>query len=53
MRVLVTLEGERGERPRVLRFDPPSANELVDAAAELEARLARACAEALERRRRR
>lgn len=50
MRVLVTLDGAAGERPRVLRFDPPSANELVDAAAELERRLADACAEALARR---
>lgn len=43
MRVLVTLEQE-GDRPRALRFDPPSANELVDAGAEVE----RAIADAAE-----
>ncbi len=33
-RVLCTLE-QPGDRPRVLRFDPPSANELIDAAEPL------------------
>jgi len=35
MRVLVTLEQD-GDRPRALRFDPPSANEIVDAGARAE-----------------
>lgn len=34
-RVLVTLEQE-GDRPRALRFDPPSATELIDAGTEVE-----------------
>ena len=38
-RVLVTLEQE-DDRPRALRFDPPSANELIDAGAEAERVLA-------------
>lgn len=42
-RVLVTLEQE-GDRPRVLRFDPPSATELIDAGAEAEREIARAAA---------
>ncbi len=53
-RVLVTLEPgpyDAPQRPRVLRFDPPHANDLVEAAAPLEARLRRACSEALARRR--
>ncbi|MBX3185422.1 MAG: hypothetical protein KF819_00340 [Labilithrix sp.] len=51
-RVLVTLEAlEASERPRVLRFDPPYAQELVAAAAELEAQIAVLCARALRRRR--
>lgn len=48
-RVLVTLEQE-GDRPRVLRFDPPSANELVDAAAPLVGVLRGFVERALERR---
>lgn len=45
MRVLVTLEATSpGERPRVIRFDPPHANELVDAAREAERVIAAACA---------
>jgi hypothetical protein len=39
MRVLVTLEQE-GDRPRALRFDPPSANEIVDAGRDAEQTLA-------------
>jgi hypothetical protein len=49
LRVLVTLEQE-GDRPRVLRFDPPSANELVDAAGPLIVKLGVAAAKVLERR---
>lgn len=48
-RVLVTLE-EEGSRPRVLRFDPPSSTELIDAARELERLLADACVRVLARR---
>ena len=44
LRVLVTLEQEN-DRPRVLRFDPPHANELIDAGAEAE----RVITEAAER----
>jgi hypothetical protein len=40
-RVLVTLEAE--PRPRVLRLDPPYANEIVDLAIELERSLGEAC----------
>lgn len=49
-RVLVTLE-QAGDRPRVLRFEPPSATELIDAARDLERLLADACAKALSARR--
>jgi hypothetical protein len=45
MRVLVTLE--TGERPRVLRFDPPHATELVDLAREAERVIGEACAKRL------
>lgn len=38
-RVLVTLEQE-GDRPRALRFDPPSATELIAAGVEAERALA-------------
>jgi hypothetical protein len=48
-RVLVTLE-QPGDRPRVLRFDPPSASELIDSARELERLLGEACAQVLARR---
>ena len=48
-RVLVTLDNA-GERPRVLRFDPPYASELVEAAAGLERRLGEACAAAVRAR---
>lgn len=43
-RVLVTLE-QPGDRPRVLRFDPPHANELIDAGAEAERVIAAAAAQ--------
>lgn len=42
-RVLVTLEQD-GDRPRALRFDPPSATELIDAGAEAERALGEASA---------
>jgi hypothetical protein len=53
LRVLVTLAPPDGtaERPRVLRFDPPSANELVEAAAPVEAALREACTRVLRPRR--
>lgn len=45
MRVLVTLEAAApDDRPRVVRFDPPHANELADAAAEAERVIAAAAA---------
>lgn len=50
MRVLVTLE-QPGDRPRVLRFDPPSANELIDAGRDAEDAIAAAAATAIRRRR--
>jgi hypothetical protein len=40
-RVLVTLE-QAGERPRALRFDPPSSTELIDAGAAAERAIAEA-----------
>jgi hypothetical protein len=56
-RVLVTLEpgdasadADPRPRPRVLRFDPPWASDLLDAAAPLEAKLKVACARMLRRR---
>ncbi|MBS2015885.1 MAG: hypothetical protein JST00_23560 [Deltaproteobacteria bacterium] len=49
-RVLVTLEAPVGERPRVSRFDGVSAEELAAAAGAVEAKVARACEEALARR---
>jgi hypothetical protein len=48
LRVLVTLEAV--PRPRVVRFDPPQAIELLEAAKRLEELLGAACARALERR---
>ena len=48
-RVLVTLEQE-GDRPRALRFDPPSAMELIDAGAEAERAIADACLRAIAKR---
>lgn len=52
MRVLVTLEAAaKGERPRVLRFDPPHANELIDAAREAERTIGDACEVAIAKRR--
>ncbi|MBX3227847.1 MAG: hypothetical protein KIT84_22825 [Labilithrix sp.] len=47
-RVLVSLEST--PRPRVLRFDPPSANELRDAGAAAERIIADACERTLARR---
>lgn len=53
-RVLVTLAPAPGEaRPRVVRFDPPWASDLLEAATELEARLREATASALRARARR
>lgn len=49
-RVLVTLEPEASDRPRVLRFDPPSSTELLEAAAPLESALRDACARTLAKR---
>jgi hypothetical protein len=48
-RVLVTLD-RAGDRPRALRFDPPSAIELIDAGAEAERAIAEACARMIARR---
>ena len=42
-RVLVTLE-QFGERPRALRFDPPSATEIIEAGAAAERAISEACA---------
>jgi hypothetical protein len=46
MRVLVTIQGE-GERPRVVRVDPPASGELVDAAADVIGYLTARAAEKL------
>jgi hypothetical protein len=43
-RVLVSLEGNAGERPRVLRLDAPQAIELVEAGREIERLIGDACA---------
>jgi hypothetical protein len=48
-RVLVTIEQD-GDRPRVLRFDPPHAPEIIEAARELERLLGAACEAALRAR---
>jgi hypothetical protein len=48
-RVLVTLEQE-GDRPRALRFDPPSSTELIDAGAEAERAIAELAAIKIARR---
>ena len=48
-RVLVSVESE--PRPRALRFDPPSSDELRDAAREAERMIGEACVSALARRR--
>jgi hypothetical protein len=48
-RVLVTLEQE-GARPRALRFDPPSATELIDAGARAEAAIGEAAAVRISKR---
>ena len=49
-RVLVTLE-QPDQRPRVLRFDPPSSTDLLAGTGPLEAELTIACRTALTRRR--
>jgi hypothetical protein len=50
-RVLVSLEPAAGEpKPRALRFEPPYASELRDAALDAERVIAEACAKALRRR---
>lgn len=48
-RVLVTLE-QPGDRPRALRFDPPSSTELIEAGAEAERAIADSCAIKIEAR---
>lgn len=51
-RVLVTLESTaQGERPRVLRFEAPHAEEITEAAKASEALVEEACVAALARRR--
>jgi hypothetical protein len=49
-RVLMTLEPNPGERPRVVRIDAPHGDDLLREAAVLEAALSAACAEKLRRR---
>jgi hypothetical protein len=49
-RVLITLEPNPGERPRVVRIDPPHGDELLREASALEAALGAACAVKLRRR---
>lgn len=49
-RVLITLEPSPGERPRVVRIDPPHGEDLLREASALEAALSAACAEKLRRR---
>lgn len=49
-RVLVTLD-QPGDRPRVLRFDPPSSTDLLANAGPLETAITIACRIALTRRR--
>ena len=48
-RVLVSIDAE--PRPRALRFDPPSANELCDAGRAAERVIEEACMRVLARRR--
>lgn len=43
-RVLVTLEPGPGSRPRVLRFDPPYADELIASGGDVERVVGEACA---------
>lgn len=51
LRVLVTLvPSPATTRPRVLRFDPPHATELIEAASGVEARVSDACVAVLRRR---
>ena len=49
-RVLVTLEPNPGERPRVVRIDAPQGGDLLRETSALEAALSEACAEKLRRR---
>lgn len=49
-RTLITLAPKAGERPRVVRIDPPHASDLLREAAPLEKQLASACVDALRRR---
>lgn len=49
LRVLVTLE-QPGDRPRVLRFDPPSSTALLEQGNPLATEIERACRAALARR---
>lgn len=51
-RVLLTLVPPPGERPRALRFDPPSADELIAAAHPAESVIAEACLHVLRQRER-
>lgn len=48
-RVLVTLD-QQGDRPRALRFDPPSSTEIIDAGREAERAIAEGCARAIAKR---
>ena len=48
-RVLVTL-AQQGDRPRALRFDPPSSTEIIDAGAEAERVIAELAALKIARR---
>jgi len=50
LKVIVTLEAEDGERPRVVRIDPPHVAELAAAAREVEELIGSACVDALRRR---
>ncbi|HSO37504.1 MAG TPA: hypothetical protein VLT33_33495 [Labilithrix sp.] len=49
-RVLITLEPNPGERPRVVRVDPPHSDDLLAGAGALEAAIATASAAKLRRR---
>lgn len=49
-RVLITLEPNPGQRPRVVRVDPPHSEELLAGTAVLEAALAVACIRKLRQR---
>ena len=49
-RVLITLEPNPGERPRVVRIDAPHGDDLLREASVLEAALSAACADKLRSR---